>query len=66
MANFKILKRPDVQAMTGLSRSSIYAMMDNGSFPKQINLGARSVGWLDHEVQEWLEGRVLASRGGVI
>ena len=64
MENLKILKRPDVQAMTGLGRSSIYAMMDTGNFPKQIKLAERSVGWLENEVQDWLNERISASRGG--
>jgi prophage regulatory protein len=60
--NFRILKRPEVEATTGLSRSTIYALVDSQKFPAQIQLGPRSVGWLEHEVQAWLESRVLASR----
>ena len=60
--NYKIIKRPEVETTTGLSRSSIYAMMGTGAFPKPIKLSERSVGWLEHEVQGWLENRVLASR----
>lgn len=66
MINFKILKRGDVESITGLSRSSIYAKMADGSFPKTIKLSERSVGWLEHEVQEWLKNRVLATREGGI
>lgn len=62
---FKVLKRPHVESITGLSRSSIYAKMDNGTFPKAIKLSERSVGWIESEVQEWLNSRILASRGGV-
>lgn len=62
MDNFKIIKRPEVESVTGLSRSSIYAKMENGTFPKNIKLSQRSVGWLEHEVQEWLESRVSATR----
>ena len=65
MENLKIVRRPEVQAMTGLSRSSIYAKMAIGAFPKTINLRTRSVGWLEHEVQEWLKNRVSASRDGI-
>ena len=61
---FKIMKREEVQNVTGLSRSSIYAKMANGTFPKTINLSVRSVGWLEHEVQEWLKNRVAVSRQG--
>lgn len=62
MNSIKIIRRPDVEAMTGLSRSSIYEKMDKGTFPTAIKLSERSVGWLAHEVQEWLENRVSATR----
>ena len=64
MTNFKIIRRPDVEAVTGLSRSSIYEKMDKGTFPKAIKLSERSVGWLEHEVQGWLKNRVAATRQG--
>ena len=44
--------------MTGLSRSTIYAEMAKGNFPKQIQLtGARSVGWYESAVAQWIESR---------
>ncbi|WP_302413108.1 AlpA family transcriptional regulator [uncultured Desulfovibrio sp.] len=61
---FKVMRRPEVESITGLSRSSIYAKMENGTFPKGIKLSERSVGWLEHEVQEWLKNRVAATRQG--
>ena len=64
MNNVKIIRRPDVEAMTGLSRSSIYEKMDKGTFPTAIKLSERSVGWLEHEVQEWLKNRISATRNG--
>lgn len=64
MYNFRIMKRPEVEAITGFSRSSIYAGIENGTFPKPIKLSERSVGWLEHEVQAWLKSRVTASRSG--
>jgi prophage regulatory protein len=36
--------------------------MDAGTFPKPIKLSERAVAWVDHEVQEWLESRISASR----
>ena len=61
---FKVMRRPEVESITGLSRSSIYAKMENGTFPTAIKLSERSVGWLEHEVQEWLKNRVSATRNG--
>ena len=59
-----ILRRPDVSARTGLSRSSIYAKVSTGEFPAPVPLGARAVGWLENEVEDWLTGRVLLRRDG--
>jgi len=58
----RILRLPQVRTATGLSRSSIYAKVKEGSFPRYISLGARSVGWLESEVQAWIDERVKASR----
>jgi prophage regulatory protein len=62
----EILRRPQVQERTGLSRSSIYEKMSRGEFPRPISLGAKSVGWLAQEVEFWIEQRIKASRPGNI
>ena len=53
----RILKRPEVEARTALSRSTLYAMMAEGQFPKPVKLGARAVGWVESEIAAWLESR---------
>ncbi len=53
-----ILRRPQVEERTGLSRSTIYLFMDQGDFPKPISLGPRAVGWLENEIQDWLAARI--------
>jgi prophage regulatory protein len=58
-----ILRLRDVKAMVGLSRSSIYNAIAKGTFPKQISLGERSVGWLRTDVEGWINDRVENSRG---
>jgi prophage regulatory protein len=58
-----ILRRKQVEACTGLARSTIYAGVAAGTFPRPIQLGAQSVGWLASEVDAWLRDRVAASRG---
>lgn len=56
--NHKILRLKEVQRMTGLSRSTIYAEIAKGKFPKQVKLtGARSVGWHESAVIQWIESR---------
>jgi len=57
-----ILRMPNVKSRTGLSRSTIYAMIKDNRFPKYISLGARSVGWLESEIEAWIESRINASR----
>jgi prophage regulatory protein len=48
-----ILRLPDVKRSTGLSRSTIYLRISQGTFPKPVSLGGRAVGWLQAEVQQW-------------
>jgi prophage regulatory protein len=57
-----ILRLPVVKDRTGLSRSTIYLRIAKGMFPAPISLGARSVGWVESEVDDWLEQRI-AERG---
>jgi len=64
MAN-AVLRLPLVKARTGLSRSTIYLRIAEGSFPKPVSLGARAVGWLEAEIEQWLSSRVEESRGVV-
>lgn len=58
-----ILRLPTVRARTGLSRSTIYMRVADGNFPKPVNLGARAVGWLEAEIDAWLEAQIKRSRG---
>lgn len=58
--NDRILRRPEVQSRTGLSRSTIYAMLAEGAFPAPVRLGARAVGWPESEIAAWLESRKAA------
>ena len=54
-----ILRRPEVQARTGLSRSSIYAGMANGTFPQALKISARAVGWRETDIVAWLDSLKL-------
>ena len=57
-----ILRRKQVQARVGLSRSTIYLAISQGTFPRPVSLGARAVGWLASEVDDWLTRRIESSR----
>ncbi|MDB4101122.1 AlpA family transcriptional regulator [Planktomarina temperata] len=51
----QIFRRKDLEERLKLSRSSIYAMMAEGEFPKPIRLGRRAVGWLSDDIEKWLQ-----------
>ena len=53
-----ILRRKQVEKRTGLSRSTIYLRIHEGTFPRPINLGVRAVGWLENEIEAWLAERM--------
>jgi len=57
----RIIKIPEVETLTAKSRSSIYQMMKDGTFPKSIPLGARSVGWRYGDVIDWINNQAQAS-----
>jgi prophage regulatory protein len=54
----RILRLPQVCSMTGLGRSMIYQMEAEGRFPRRVPIGARAVGWVEGEIQDWLRGRI--------
>jgi prophage regulatory protein len=60
----RILRLPNVIDRVGIGRSSIYAGIAAGTFPKQIQLGARSVGWIESEINYWVAARIRESRLG--
>lgn len=57
-----IIRLPEVKRRTGYSRAAIYKKMADNTFPKSISLGARAVGWLEEEVNNWVEQRIEYSR----
>lgn len=61
----RIIRRGAVEAKTGLRRSAIYAAMSKGHFPRQVPLGAKAVGWLEDEIDAWIEAR-RAERDGEV
>lgn len=66
-----IIRRKQVEARTGLSRSSIYARLRRNpkrpgdydpTFPKPVSVGAKAVGWIEAEIDAWLTAQVEKSR----
>lgn len=56
------MRLPEVKAVTGLSKTSIYELIRARSFPAPVRLGARAVAWVKAEIKEWAAERVRASR----
>lgn len=59
----RFLRLEEVKSATGLSRSTIYASITKGLFPRPIKLGERAVAWLESEIQNWISEKT-ANRGG--
>lgn len=57
--DFSFVRLPEVQAMTGLAKSSVYDLMRTSNFPVPVQLGSRRVAWVRSEIQQWAEERVL-------
>ena len=54
----KIIRIKDTLEISGLSRSSMYLLIKTGDFPQQVSLGARSVGWVDYEIHDWVNNKI--------
>jgi len=53
-----LLRRPQVEARTGISRSTIYLWMENDDFPRPVKLGTRLVAWRESDITAWLDSRI--------
>jgi len=61
--NVRVIRKPELLGMIGLSDATVWRMERAGRFPGRITLGGNSVGWLYSEISEWLEAKA-ASRPG--
>lgn len=60
----RLLRFRQVSEMTGLPKSSVYALIKKGEFPSPIPITPQTVGWISTEVQDWIATRVKAARPG--
>lgn len=60
-----LLRLPEVMKRTGLPRSTIYARIAKDDFPRQIQLAPRTVCWVEGEVTEWIESKIVSSRASI-
>lgn len=57
-----IIRRPQVEARTGLSRSTIYSRIKAGTFPAPVSLGEKAVGWVESEIDAWIAARIQSRK----
>jgi len=62
----RIVRLPEVLAMTGVSESTIARWEQNGEFPSRVRIGVRSVGWRLSQVSRWILSRnaVISEEAG--
>ncbi|WP_246171506.1 helix-turn-helix transcriptional regulator [Sphingobium limneticum] len=53
---------PEVLDRAGISRPTLYRMISAGKFPQPVKIGERATGWINREIDAWVEGRI-ADRG---
>jgi prophage regulatory protein len=58
----RLIRLPVVIGITGLRRSSIYARIQEGRFPKAVPLGGHAVAWIESEIFQWVNERVAEAR----
>ena len=63
--NVRLIRRKEVQAKTGLGASSIYAMMQQGTFPKAVNISERRVAWIESDVDSWIAERIASHKTSI-
>lgn len=56
----RLIRRPALEALVGLSRSTIYEMMQRGEFPRPVKIGRRAVAWRESAVLAWSQSCVLS------
>ena len=57
----RLLRRPIVEDLTGLSRSSIYQKIRKAEFPRPVKIGCRAVAWKSSDIEDWLNSRPIIS-----
>jgi prophage regulatory protein len=59
----RIIRRPEVERLTGLSTSTIYDWISQKAFPAPVRLGARMVGWRESEIETWIDAQEARACG---
>lgn len=54
----RLIKRQEVLKRCGISATTLYRLIDNGQFPKSVNISKRAVAWANSEIELWIEERM--------
>ena len=65
MLETKLIRRPQVEELTGLKRSQIYANVKKGLMPAPVKIGAKAVAWRENEILSWINSRPKVEAGGI-
>ncbi|MCY4528256.1 MAG: AlpA family transcriptional regulator [Chloroflexi bacterium] len=57
----RLLRRRDVERITGVSRASIYRLMQQGVFPRPVKVGSTAVRWKESDIAAWIDSRPVAA-----
>ena len=60
----RLLRKPELREIVGLSDASIWRLEKGGKFPRRIQLGGNSVAWLETEILSWIKRKADARNGG--
>ena len=64
LARQQIVRPKEVMRLLGLSRSTLYRMIERGTFPRARILSTRSTGWTQEELTTWIEARERTRKAG--
>jgi prophage regulatory protein len=57
----RIVRLPEILALTGATKASIYNWLRSGRFPRQLKMGPKAVGWRWTDVKAWLDANGLSA-----
>lgn len=60
------IRLAEVQRRTGYSKAWIYRLISQKRFPAAVKIGSRSVAFIESEIDDWINQRIVESRGGVV
>ena len=57
----RLLRLPDVEAASGLKKSTVYLLMKRGEFPRCVRVTPRCVAWPESKVLQWVQDRIAGA-----